>query len=82
MEAFMNAQLGYSLPVRICYYRSMRRKINYLHEKALRSAYGGRKSTFEELLSRDNSVNVYFKNFFKYLMVKCTNYKMELSMAL
>ena len=77
----MNAQFGYFTPIRMCH-RIMCSKINYLHEKALRLVYDSRKSTFEELLSRDKSVSVHLKNLFKYLLLKCTKYKMELPMLL
>ena len=37
-------------------------KINSIHERALRITYGDQKSTFQELLIKDNSVSVHHRN--------------------
>ena len=40
----------------------MNRKINHIHERALRLVYDDYNSSFEQLLIRDNSVSIHHKN--------------------
>ena len=42
--------------------RRLNNKINYIHEKALRSTYQDNMSTFQELLNKDNSVSIHYRN--------------------
>ena len=42
--------------------RSLNNKINWLHERCLRIIYNDERSTFEELLAKDNSVSVQHNN--------------------
>ena len=42
--------------------RKMNNKINYIHERALRLVYEDYKTSFEELLSKDNSVSIHHRN--------------------
>ena len=42
--------------------RALNNKINSVHERALRITYSDSKSTFEELLNKDNSVSVHHSN--------------------
>jgi len=42
--------------------RKLNNKINRIHERALRMVYNDHKSTFEVLLSKDNSVTVHVQN--------------------
>ena len=42
--------------------RSSNTRINHLHERALRIVYNDNKSTFEDLLKKDNSVSIHHKN--------------------
>ena len=42
--------------------RALNNKINSIHERALRITYNDSKSTFEELLSKDNSVSIHYRN--------------------
>ena len=42
--------------------RSLNNNINRIHERAFRIVYRDKKSTFKELLEKDNSVTVYLKN--------------------
>ena len=44
------------------YNRSINRKINKLHERALRILYKDNISTFEQLLSKDESVTMHHRN--------------------
>ena len=42
--------------------RSLNKKINQLHERCLRIIYNDKRSSFEELLVKDNSVSVHHNN--------------------
>ena len=42
--------------------RALNNKINSIHERALRITYNDSKSTFEELLNKDNSVSIHHRN--------------------
>ena len=42
--------------------RTLKNKINQLHEKALRIVYGDFKSKFDELLEKDSSFSIYHRN--------------------
>ena len=42
--------------------REMNRKINHIHERALRLTYNDYKSTFEELLKNDKSLSIHHRN--------------------
>ena len=42
--------------------RRFNNKINSIHEKALRITYQDNKSTFQELLNKDNSVQIHHRN--------------------
>ena len=44
------------------YSRALNNKINSVHERALRITYNDSKSTFKDLLNKDNSVSIYHKN--------------------
>ena len=46
----------------MCHSRLMNNKINRLHEKCLRIVYSDKTSSFEELLHKDASVNIYTRN--------------------
>ena len=42
--------------------RGINNKINSLHERALRITYCDRSSSFEDLLKKDNSVSIHYRN--------------------
>ena len=42
--------------------RALNNKINSIHERALRITYNDSKSTFKDLLNKDNSVSIHHKN--------------------
>ena len=43
----------------MCHSRKLNNKINKVHKRALKIAYGDYKTNFQELLQKDNSVTVY-----------------------
>ena len=42
--------------------REINRKINHIHEKSLRIVYGDYNSSFKDLLKKDNSVCIRYRN--------------------
>ena len=46
----------------MCHSRKLYHKINRLHEKCLRIIYNDKRSSYEELLSKDGSVSMHHKN--------------------
>ena len=62
MKAFINSQFGYCPLVWMNHSRKLNNRINRIHERALRVAYNDENSTFDELLTKDNSVKVHDRN--------------------
>ena len=62
MNSFFDSQFAYCPLVWMCHSRRMNNKINNLHYRALRIIYRVGHSTFDELLSRENSVTIYHRN--------------------
>ena len=56
------AQFNYSPLIWMCHNRRHKNKINRLHERLLRLICNDKRSSFEDLLERDNSVSVHHKN--------------------
>ena len=44
------------------YSRTLNNKINSIHERELRIAYNDRKSSFKELLRKNNTVSIHHRN--------------------
>ena len=62
MHACFDSQFAYSPLIWMFHSRSMNRKINNLHYRALRLVYKDELSTYEDLLRRDGSVSIHNKN--------------------
>ena len=62
MKAFINSQFGYCPLVWMFHSRTLNSQINAVHERALRIVYQDKKSTFDELLLKDNSVMIHQRN--------------------
>ena len=58
MMAFITSQCSYSPLVSLFYSTTLNNKINLLHYRALKFVYHGFSSSFQELLTKDNSVSV------------------------
>ena len=56
------SQFGYCPLVWMFPSRGLNKKTNVLHERALRITYGDRSSSFEDLLKKDNSVSIHYRN--------------------
>ena len=63
MKSFITSQLGYCSLIWMFHSRALNNKTNSIHERALRITYNDSKSTFEELLNKDNSVSIHHRNF-------------------
>ena len=62
MRSFFLSQFGYCPLVWMNHSRSLNNRINKLHERCLRIIYNDYKSSFCELLSRDQSVTIHQRN--------------------
>ena len=62
MKSFLESQFGYCPLVWMFYSRGVNNKINQLHERVLRIIYKDNISTFEELLEKDGSYSMHYKN--------------------
>ena len=62
MKSFITSQFGYCPLIWMFHSRTLNNKINAIHERALRITFKDSTSTFEELLSKDNSVSIHHRN--------------------
>ena len=62
MKAYIASRFGYCPLVWMFHSRSLNNKINSLHERAPRITYGDRLSSFENLLKKDKSVSIHYRN--------------------
>ena len=62
MQSFIMSQFGYCPLIWLDRNRNLNNNINRIHERALRIVDRDKKSTFKELLEKDNSVTVHVKN--------------------
>ena len=62
MNTFISSQFGYCPLVWMFHSRKLNNRINRLHERALRVVYNDDKSSFEELLTKDESFTVHERN--------------------
>ena len=62
LKAFIESQLGYCPLVWMFHSRSLNNRINSLHKRALRLVYKDPQLSFEELLRKDNSFTIHYRN--------------------
>ena len=62
MKTFIESQFNYCPLVWMCHSRDLNRRINRLHERALRVVYKNSDLTFEQLLEKDNSFTIHERN--------------------
>ena len=62
IKAFIHSQFGYCPLVWMNHSRKLNNRINRIHERALRVVYNDKNATFDELLTKDNSVKVHDRN--------------------
>ena len=62
MKAFFESKFGYCLLIWMFDSRGSINKINPIHERALRTTYKDKSSTFQELLEKENSISIHHRN--------------------
>ena len=82
MKTFIESQFGYCPLVWMFHGRIVNKKINHLHERALRIVYKDYyTSSFEDFLERDNSVTIHHRNI-QSLPIELLKVKQNLSNSL
>ena len=61
VNAFFYSQFNYCQLIWMCHNRANNNKINRLHERCLRLIYNDKKSSFEDLLQKDESVSIHHR---------------------
>ena len=69
MSSYITSQFNYCPLVWMIHNRKVNKKINKVHEIALRIVHGNYKTKFPELLNLDKSVTIYQRNL-QYLLIK------------
>ena len=74
-RSFIISQFNYCLIVWMCHGRGLNNKINNLHERALRTFYRDKKSSFETFLKPDKSASIHIKNlqYLQYYKLRMTS---------
>ena len=62
LKTFIESQFSYCPLVWMFCSRKMNRKINHVHERALRLVYNDYRSSFDELLKIDKSISIHHRN--------------------
>ena len=62
MKPFIESQFGYCPLIWMFYSRGLDNKINRIHERALRSTYNDKSSSYGELLTKNRSVTILYRN--------------------
>ena len=62
MKSFTEAQFGYCQLIWLFHSSELNRKTNHIHQRALRIIYRDNSSSFTELLKKDNSVCIHYRN--------------------
>ena len=62
LKAFIESQFSYCSLVWMFCSRQLNRKMNHIHERALRLVYNDYESSFDELLIKDNTVSIHHRN--------------------
>ena len=78
IKSFVESQFSYCPLIWIFCSRGINRKINHIHERALRLTYDDYTASFEELLKRDKSVSIHHRNL-QYLAIEMYKVKNDLA---
>ena len=62
MKAFIESQFNYCSSIWILRSRTLKIKINHIHERALRTTYSEYNPSFYELLDKDDTFMIHQKN--------------------
>ena len=77
-KTFVTSQFNYCPLVWMCHSRTLNNRIDNIRLRALRIVYQDKKSSFEELLQKDNSFSVYMKHL-QHLTTEIFKFKTSLS---
>ena len=69
MSSYITSQFNYFPLVWMIHNRKLNKKINKVHERALRILYGDHKTSFSELLNKDKSVTIHQRKL-QYLLIE------------
>ena len=78
MSSYITSQFNYCTLVWMIHNRKLNKKINKVHERALRIVYGDHKTSFSELLNIDKSVTIHQRNL-QYLLIEICKVKKGIS---
>ena len=78
LKTFIESQFSYCPLVWMFCSIRMNRKINHIHERALRLVYNDYKSSFDELLRKDKTISIHHRNI-HYLAIEMYKVKNNLS---
>ena len=62
LNLFITAQFSYAPLISMFHSRKLNNRINHIHERALRLVYKDYTSSFDELLLKDNSFSIHYRN--------------------
>ena len=62
MKSFIDSQFPYCPLVWMCCFITTDNRINHLHERALKTVYNDKVSTFEKLPEKNNSATIHVRN--------------------
>ena len=62
LKTFIESQFNYCPLLWMCHSRALNKKINRLHERALRAVYKNKTLSFSELLEKDQSFSIHERN--------------------
>ena len=62
LNSFITSHFSYCPIVRMFHSRKLNERINHIHERVLRIVYKDFNSSFQELLTKDNSLNIHHRN--------------------
>ena len=62
MKAFIESQFNYCPLIWTLRSRTLKKKINHIHERALRTVYSDYHQSFYELLDKDDTFTIHQKN--------------------
>ena len=68
MSSYITSQFNYCPLVWMIHNRKLNKKINKVHERALRIVYGDQKTKLSELLNIDKSVTIHEETYNIYLL--------------
>ena len=78
LKSFVESQFSYCPLVWMFCSRRINRKINHIHERALRLTYDDYTASFEELLKKDKSVSIHHRNL-QYLAIEMYKVRNDLA---